>query len=111
MKRTMLLCFALLCMASAGAFADSYTLTPPTGGVLGYGAGGTRGDIITMTGDFTLTSIGIQGEINNGAQMTFNAYVYDDEGGSGVIPLAVGQTWYSPATEPNSSTTCPSASP
>ena len=63
---------------------------PPTGNFLGFGAGGTRGDIITMTGDFALSSIGIDVEINNGAQLTFNAYVYDDEGGTGVIPLAVG---------------------
>lgn len=80
------LCLMLL----APAFADSFTLTPPTGSFLGAGAGGTRGDIITMTGNFTLTSIGIDALIANGAQLTFSAYVYDDEGGSGVVPLALG---------------------
>jgi hypothetical protein len=49
-----------------------------------------RGDIITMTGDYTLTSIGIDGVIADGAQLTFNAYVYDDQGGSGVNQLALG---------------------
>src|ERR1019366_5740341 len=44
----------------------------------------------TMTGDYTLTSIGIDAMIANGAQLTFNAYVYDDQGGSGVVPLALG---------------------
>jgi hypothetical protein len=75
---------------SAGAFADTLTLTPPTGGFITSGAGGTRGDIITMTGDFTLTSIGIQALIANGMQLTFNAYVYDDQSGSGVHQLAIG---------------------
>lgn len=84
-----LLC--LLCLLVAvPALAISYTLTPPTGNTLGFGAGGTRGDIITMTGNFTLTSIGIDALILNGAQETFSAYVYDDENGSGVIPLAIG---------------------
>jgi hypothetical protein len=90
MKRIAVLCAALLCILSAAAFADQLVLTPPTASFLGFGAGGTRGDIITMTGNFTLTSIGIDVEINNGAQLTFNSYVYDDEGGTGVIPLAVG---------------------
>jgi len=89
-KRLSLLAVAFLCLFCVTAFADTLTLTPPTGNVLGFGAGGTRGDIITMTGDFTLTSIGIQAEINNGAQLTFSAYVYDDENGTGVIPLALG---------------------
>ncbi|MGZ4814036.1 MAG: PEP-CTERM sorting domain-containing protein [Terriglobales bacterium] len=97
----------LLCLVSSvAAFADApLVLTPPNvGHFLGYGAGGTRGDIITMTGNYTLTSIGIDAEIDLGAQLTFNAYVYDDEGGSGVIPLAIGapmvltgtgtETWY-----------------
>jgi len=89
-------CLTILCLLCLGwsvaAFADApLVLTPPNvGNTLGYGAGGTRGDIITMTGNYTLTSIGIQGEIDNGAQLTFNAYVYDDEGGTGVIPLAIG---------------------
>jgi hypothetical protein len=40
-----------------------------------------------MTGDFTLSSIGIQAEISPGAQLTFNAYVYT---GDGLTQLAVG---------------------
>lgn len=87
MKKLVTLCFAFVCMISVAAMADQLFLTPPTGGYLGYGAGGTRGDIVTMTGNFTLTSIGIQGAIDNGTQMTFNAYVYD---GSGQNQLAVG---------------------
>jgi len=43
-----------------------------------------------MTGDYTLTSIGIDALIADGAQLTFNAYVYDDQGGSGVNLLASG---------------------
>ena len=89
-KRLPLLAVVFLCLFSLTAFADTLTLTPPTGNVLGFGAGGTRGDIVTMTGDFTLTSIGIQGEINLGAQLTFSAYVYTDVNGSGGVPLALG---------------------
>ena len=91
-ERISRVCFVVvLClMVSAAAFADSYTLTPPTGNFIGGGAGGTRGDIITMTGTFTLSSIGIDAVILNNAQLTFSAYVYDDEGGTGVIPLALG---------------------
>jgi PEP-CTERM motif len=81
---------ALLCVCSVAAFAGALTLTPPTGSFLGYGAGGTRGDIITMTGDYTLTSIGIDALITNGASLTFDAYVYDDQSGTGVNQLAVG---------------------
>ena len=43
-----------------------------------------------MTGDYTLTSIGIDAQIADSAQLTFNAYVYDDQGGTGVIQLALG---------------------
>jgi PEP-CTERM motif len=92
-ERIWKVCFicALCLMVSAPAFADIIlTLTPPTDHTLGGGAGGTRGDIITMTGNFTLTSIGIDAVILNNANLTFSAYVYDDEGGSGVIPLAIG---------------------
>jgi hypothetical protein len=78
---------AVLCMSAAPAFAATITLTPPTGSVLGYGSGGTRGDIVTMTGDFALTSIGIQAQIDPGAALTFNAYVYD---GTGTTQLAAG---------------------
>jgi hypothetical protein len=45
-----------------------------------------------MTGDYALTSIGIDALITNGAQLNFTAYVYDDQGGTGVTPLAVGTT-------------------
>ena len=81
---------ALLCACSVAASAGVLTLTPPTGSFIDGGAGGTRGDIITMTGDYTLTSIGIDAVIATGAQLTFNAYVYDDQGGSGVVQLALG---------------------
>ena len=87
MKRIAILCVALAFVLSAAAFADTLFLTPPTGNVLGYGGGGTRGDYVTMTGDFTLSSIGIQGEIDKGATETFNAYVYN---GDGTVQLAVG---------------------
>ncbi len=87
MKRLAILCVALACVLSTAAFADTLFLTPPTGNALGYGAGGTRGDYVTMTGNFTLSSIGIQGQIDNGATETFNAYVYD---GTGTTQLAVG---------------------
>ena len=86
MKRIAILCVALACLSTA-AFADQLFLTPPTGHTLGGGAGGTRGDYVTMTDNFTLSSIGIQGEIAPGAQMTFNAYVYT---GDGLTQLAVG---------------------
>jgi len=91
--RVFTVCFlCLLCLVlSAPAFADaSYTLTPPTGHELGFGAGGTRGDIVTMTGDFTLSSIGVDALILNGAHETFSAYVYTDVNGSGGTPLALG---------------------
>lgn len=81
----------LLVLSITPAFASNgLTLTPPTGNFIGGGAGGTRGDIITMTGNYTLTSIGIDAIILNGANLTFNAYVYDDVGGVGINPLAIG---------------------
>jgi len=86
MKRIAILCVALACLSTA-AFADTLFLTPPTDHTLGKGAGGTRGDYVTMTGDFGLSSIGIQGAIDVGTQMTFNAYVYT---GDGLTQLAVG---------------------
>ena len=43
-----------------------------------------------MTGDYALTSIGIDALIASGAQLTFDAYVYDDQSGSGVNQLALG---------------------
>src|ERR1035438_2771965 len=89
-QRSSMLGVVVLCMCSAVAFAGPLTLTPPTSSAIGGGAGGTRGDIVTMTGDYTLTSIGIDAEIANGAQLTFNAYVYDDQAGSGVNQLALG---------------------
>jgi len=87
MKRLGILCVAVACLLSTAAFADQLFLTPPTDHALGGGAGGTRGDYVTMTGDFTLSSIGIQGEISLGALETFNAYVYT---GDGLTQLAVG---------------------
>jgi hypothetical protein len=89
MKRLAILCVALACVLSSAAFADDLFLTPPTGHQLGYGAGGTRGDYVTMTGNFTLTSIGIQGQIDQGATENFSAYVYDQ---NGQHQLAVGNT-------------------
>lgn len=87
MRRLAVLVVALACVLSTAAFADTLFLTPPTGNVLGYGAGGTRGDYVTMNNSFTLSSIGIQGEIDKGATETFNAYVYN---GNGTVQLAVG---------------------
>ena len=88
---TLTILFVLCLIYSVGAFADApLTLTPPTSSFVGTGAGGTRGDIITMTGNYALTSIGIDALIADGASLTFTAYVYDDEGGIGVIPLAIG---------------------
>jgi hypothetical protein len=89
-KRSLIFVLVALCGCSLAALAGPMTLTPPTNNFLGSGAGGTRGDIITMTDAYTLTSIGIDVLISNGAQLTFNAYVYDDQLGSGVVPLAVG---------------------
>jgi PEP-CTERM motif len=74
-------------VCSRPALASTITLTPPTGSSLGLGAGGTRGDIVTMTADFALTSIGIDAQIDNNAALTFNAYVYD---GGGSTALATG---------------------
>ena len=87
MKRLAILCVAMACMFSTAAFADTFFLTPPTDHVLGGGAGGTRGDNITMADNISLLTIGIQGEIASGAQMTFSAYVYT---GDGLTQLAVG---------------------
>jgi hypothetical protein len=86
MLRAGITCLFLL-LAYVPAFADTLTLIPGGLGVLGSGAGATRGDIITMTGDFSLTSIGIEGILSNGQQFVFTAYVYD---GSGSAPLAIG---------------------
>lgn len=90
MRRLVVLSLILLCVLTAAAYADSILyLTPPTGNYLGPGAGGTRGDLVTMTGNYTLTSIGIQGAIDANTQMTFHAYVYD---GTGSTQLAAGQS-------------------
>ena len=78
---------ANLALFAVSGFADTLFLTPPTDHTLGAGAGGTRGDYVTMTGNFSLLHIGIQGEIAVGAQETFNAYVYT---GDGSMQLAVG---------------------
>ncbi len=79
---------ALFAVSGFADTRDTLFLTPPNvGHQLGAGAGGTRGDYVTMTGDFDLLHIGIQGEIAVGAQLTFNAYVYT---GDGSTQLAVG---------------------
>jgi hypothetical protein len=89
--RALAVCFlGVLFAVTVSGFAQQYTLTPPTGNALGFGAGGTRGDIVTMTGNYSLTSIGIDALILNGAQETFSAYVYNVVNGSGQNPLAVG---------------------
>jgi hypothetical protein len=90
MKRICILGLTWLGVSSTVALAAAITLTPPTNEFFGTAAGGTRGDIITMTGDYSLTSIGIDGIIADGASLTLNAYVYDDESGNGVVPLAIG---------------------
>jgi hypothetical protein len=90
-KRAAVITIALVFVFSALAYADApLVLTPPNFLFTFGGAGGGRGDIVTMTGNYALTSIGITINIANGAQMTMNAYVYDDQGGIGVNPLAVG---------------------
>jgi len=79
---------ALFAVSSFADPVDTLFLTPPNvGHSLGAGAGGTRGDYVTMTGNFNLMHIGIQGEIAVGAQLTFNAYVFT---GDGSMQLAVG---------------------
>jgi hypothetical protein len=94
MNRKSLLVMAMVAsvvLFAVSGFADTLDtlfLTPPNvGHQLGAGAGATRGDYITMTGNFDLLHIGIQGEIAVGAQLTFNAYVYT---GDGSTQLAVG---------------------
>lgn len=79
--------FVAEALCAGPAFGATITLTPPTGSVLGYGAGSTRGDIISMSSDLALTSIGIQAAIDAGFSETFSAYVYD---GTGTTQLAVG---------------------
>jgi hypothetical protein len=87
----MLATATLVAMSAAPAFASSFTLTPPSSGFdIPTGAGGTRGDIVTMVSDYTLASIGIQAFMPIGATETFSAYVYDVQSGNGVNPLAVG---------------------
>jgi hypothetical protein len=89
MKRIAILCVALVCLSTA-AFADTLTLTPPANEDLGYGAGagGARGDIVNMTGNFTLASIGIDGILANGYTTNFTAYVYSSDGINGLNQLA-----------------------
>ncbi len=91
MKRIAILCLALACLFSTAAFADTlYTLTPPANDDLGYGAGagGTRGDIVQMTGNYNVTSIGIDGILANGYTTDFTAYVWSSDGVSGLTQLA-----------------------
>ena len=90
MKRIAILCVALVCLSTA-AFADTlYTLTPPANDDLGYGAGAgmTRGDIVQMTGNYNVTSIGIDGILANGYTTNFTAYVWSSDGVSGLTQLA-----------------------
>ncbi len=88
---TRLCLFSLLCLAVCSpAFATSVTLTPPTGSYVGLGAGGTRGDIITTSSSFAITSIGIEAEINSGDSLTFTAYVWSSDGSNGIAPLMTG---------------------
>jgi hypothetical protein len=91
MTNRMLAIAALLAGSASPAFASSFELLPPTTSFEApTGAGGTRGDIVTMSADYTLVSIGIQAFIPNGDTETFSAYVFDDQGGSGINQLAVG---------------------
>jgi len=90
MKRLAILLVALACLSGA-AFADTlYTLTPPSQYDLGYGAGagGSRGDIVQMTGNYNVTSIGIDGILANGYTTDFTAYVWSSDGVSGLTQLA-----------------------
>jgi hypothetical protein len=93
MKRIVILCVALVCVFSVAAFADTlalYTLTPPANEDLGYGAGagGARGDIVTMSANYNLASIGIDGILANGYTTNFTAYVYQAVGNNGTTQLA-----------------------
>lgn len=91
MKRIAILCFALACLLSTAAFADTlYTLTPPSQYDLGYGAGAgqTRGDIVQMTGGYNVTSIGIDGILAQNYTTNFTAYVYSSDGVNGLTQLA-----------------------
>lgn len=89
LRKLSVLC--LLCLAiCAPVFASTVTLTPPTSSFVGYGAGGTRGDIITTSSSFAITSIGIEAQINNGDSLTFTAYVWSSDGLSGITPLMTG---------------------
>lgn len=91
MKRIAILCVALVCVFSVAAFADTlYTLTPPANEDLGYGAGagGARGDIVQMSGNYNVTSIGIDGILANGYSTNFTAYVYSSDGVNGITQLA-----------------------
>ncbi len=94
-KRDLCKLFALttLCLAlCAPVFAAPIILTPPTSSFTGYGAGGTRGDIVTTSSSLALTSIGIEAQINPGATLNFTAYVWSSDGFSGISPLATGAT-------------------
>lgn len=87
--RSWLLCLLSLAVC-ASAFAASVTLTPPTTSFVGFGAGGTRGDIVTTSSSFAITSIGIEAQINTGASLTFTAYVWSSDGFDGITPLMTG---------------------
>jgi hypothetical protein len=86
--RLILLCMVLMSVAVPAS--ASITLTPPTSNFVGYGAGGTRGDIVTTSANFDLASIGIEAQINNGSTLSFDAYVWSSTGGVGQSALATG---------------------
>ena len=87
--RLILLCMVLMSVA-VSASASSITLTPPTNNSVSGGAGGTRGDIVTTSANFGLTSIGIEALISNGSTLSFDAYVWSSTGGVGQSALATG---------------------
>ena len=78
------------CLLAGAASASPLYLTPPASSFISYGAGATRGDIVTTSANFDLTSIGIQAQIDNGSAITFNAYVWSSSGSVGSAPLATG---------------------
>jgi hypothetical protein len=90
-KRVLALCAVLtLAVGMPAAWAGPLYLTPPTGDYVARGAGGTRGDIVTTSANFALTSIGIEAQIDLNVSLTFNAYVWDSTGRTGGSALATG---------------------
>ena len=89
-RRTCVLGVVLLCLFAGATSASPLYLTPANYYGTDYGAGRTRGDIVTTSAQFDLTSIGIQAKIDNGTTLMFNAYVWSSSNGEGVAPLATG---------------------